>query len=320
MARCAAEASEASRSAAAGRAPRAACSPVPCSPQAPFQSGPSTRPGIAGRTYRAGVHFPQLPNQKTSKIHFPFPSTPALQPHRIAHECFPDKTLSPSPFGLSAPAHPARSPAFGIAQEHPAGCRRLGTIHFRWCALSQSLVGTNPIVAPCPAVGPPLLPPPVRRGRLRRLGFQHPVHLFVGSVLLRMPWRDEFDPNPQRRPPGAQARHPFVAALAAHAKTPTQLRHALLCLQRQLHKLQPSHHRRDLFPRHGPQKAQKGKKICHPSPCPVPGKSRPRIQRPRSSPEMPVRRTTWSAAAPQRCFRRASMARMPSKGRVALAT
>ena len=54
-----------------------------------------------------------------------------------------------------------------------------------------------------------------------------------------------------------ETRPPFVAASAAHSKSPTQLRHALLGLQRQLHELQPSHHRRELFPRHARGRAEK---------------------------------------------------------------
>lgn len=42
--------------------------------------------------------------------------------------------------------------------------------------------------------------------------------------------------------------YPFVTSLATDPKPPTQLRHALLGLQSQLHKPQPSHHTRHIFP------------------------------------------------------------------------
>ena len=50
---------------------------------------------------------------------------------------------------------------------------------------------------------------------------------------------------------------PFVAIPTTQSKGLTQLRHALLGLQSQLHKLQSSHHTRDFFPGHAPEKAEK---------------------------------------------------------------
>ena len=54
-----------------------------------------------------------------------------------------------------------------------------------------------------------------------------------------------------------ESRLPFVATPTAQAKGSTQLRHALLGLQGQFHKLQSSHHTRDFFPGHAPRKAEK---------------------------------------------------------------
>lgn len=54
-----------------------------------------------------------------------------------------------------------------------------------------------------------------------------------------------------------ESRLPFVAIPTTQSKGLTQSRHALLGLQSQLHKLQSSHHTRDFFPRHAPEKAEK---------------------------------------------------------------
>ncbi len=54
-----------------------------------------------------------------------------------------------------------------------------------------------------------------------------------------------------------ETRHPLVARSAAHSKTTTQLRQALLASAGQFHELQPPHQSRDFFPRHARQKAEK---------------------------------------------------------------
>jgi hypothetical protein len=50
---------------------------------------------------------------------------------------------------------------------------------------------------------------------------------------------------------------PFVASLATDPKQPTQLRHVLLGLQSQLHKMQPPNYRRHFLERHAPVKGRK---------------------------------------------------------------
>jgi hypothetical protein len=50
---------------------------------------------------------------------------------------------------------------------------------------------------------------------------------------------------------------PLIPSLATDSEGPTQLRHALLGLQSQFHKLQPLCQTRDFFPRHGRGKGQK---------------------------------------------------------------
>jgi hypothetical protein len=54
-----------------------------------------------------------------------------------------------------------------------------------------------------------------------------------------------------------EATFPFVAAFATDSELPTQLRHAFVGLQGQLHKCEPPHYQRDLFPRHAREKRQK---------------------------------------------------------------
>jgi hypothetical protein len=48
-----------------------------------------------------------------------------------------------------------------------------------------------------PTVRSPLLRTPVLRSRSCCLGLEHPVHLFVCSVLLGMPGSNELDTNPR---------------------------------------------------------------------------------------------------------------------------
>src|SRR5436190_2355237 len=54
-----------------------------------------------------------------------------------------------------------------------------------------------------------------------------------------------------------EALFPFVPALATESEYPTELRHALLGLQSQLHKSHSAHHTSHFFPRHGCEKAGK---------------------------------------------------------------
>jgi hypothetical protein len=74
-------------------------------------------------------------------------------------------------------------------------------------------------------------------------------------LLARSPWRASRTPLliQQSAPTSLlEAMFPFVAALAADSERPTQPRHALLGLQRQLYKLQPSRHLSKEIPCHDP--------------------------------------------------------------------
>jgi hypothetical protein len=65
---------------------------------------------------------------------------------------------------------------------------------------------TNLIVDAYPTIDSTLLSPPIGRSGSRRLGFEHPMHLLVRSILFRMARRYKFDADSQCAPPSAQPR------------------------------------------------------------------------------------------------------------------
>src|SRR5258706_1011899 len=202
------EASEPSRRGVAANALRAGFPLVGFSRRDEALLKISSASRVLGLTHPTWIRFPQLSNQQVGKINFPFVSAHPIQSHRIPNKGFPHKPFSPSPSDLPVGAHPAHLPALPIAQ-HPTARRCwLGTINLRWSSLPQSFVRSDLVVGLYPPVHAPLLGPQVGRNRARRLGLEHPMHLFVSPILFWMARPDEFDPNPQNRPPGTQARKP----------------------------------------------------------------------------------------------------------------
>src|SRR5580765_1847645 len=203
-----AEASVASRSEANTNAMRAILT-LPVLPFRKQMSPGISKPScISGWAYSTWVRLQQLANQKIRKINRTFPSAHIFEPHWIADECLAHKTLAPVPFDLPIASHTAHSQAAGITQQHPPRSQPFRMINLLWRSLSQPLVRTDLVVGFYPTVGTPLLRSQVTRRGSRRLRLQHPMHLLVRSVLLGMPRGDEFDSNPQSRPPSAQARKP----------------------------------------------------------------------------------------------------------------
>src|SRR5882757_2752545 len=178
------------------------------SPDHPTTSALPTLAHIPGWPHPTDIGFPYLPDQQAGKMDRVFSLAHQLQSYRIPDQCFADKPFAPSPFDLPVAPHAAHRPTAWIAQRHTARWPRLRTINLGGRALSQSLVGTDFVVGLGPAIRPPLLRPWVTRSRPRRLGLHHPMHLLVPTILFWMPWRDEFHPNPLRRPPRTQARKP----------------------------------------------------------------------------------------------------------------
>jgi len=206
--RCAAEASEASRSGAAANALRASCAPLCATLWTRSSPLSLTGSNITCRTHPSGIRTSQVSNQKAAKIDRPSALALGLEPHRIPGESFPYEPPSPLPFDLSIGADPTHDPTLGIIHYRTAHRPWSGTIHLCRSSLPQSLVRANPIVHSHPAVGTPLLGSQMAGSPLCCLGLEHSVHLFVSPVLFRVPRGYEFDLNPQRCPPGAQTRKP----------------------------------------------------------------------------------------------------------------
>ena len=202
------EASVASRSGAPANALGVGLPPAAAAPQDQTDRGVLLLPCIRRRTHSSRVRLPQLADQQSREVDLALSSALGFQPYRIPDERFPHKALPPLPFDLSVAAHSTHSPVRAIAQSCAPRVTWSGTIDLRRRSVLQSFVRTNPVVDVHPTVGAPLLRSPMARGWACRFGLEHPMHLLVGSILFRMPRRNEFDPNPQRRPPGAQARQP----------------------------------------------------------------------------------------------------------------
>ncbi len=207
--RCVAEASEASRSGAAANVLGAhhAAAGVVLSGRSLWL--PLTLPNVTRWTHPSRIRMSQVSDQKVSEIDRPSVAAVALEPHWISNKRFSHEPFSPLPPDLSIGAHPTDRPTLGITHHRTPGRHWSGTIHLCGCPLPQSLVWANPIVYSNPTVCAPLLRPQMTRNPLGRFGLEHPVHLFVGSVLFRVPRRYEFDSNPQDCPPSAQARKPL---------------------------------------------------------------------------------------------------------------
>jgi len=205
-----AEASAASRSEANTNALRAVLTFLGL----PFRNQMAPRiskpPCISGRAHSALIRFQQFSNQEIRKINRTFFLAHIFEPHRITDECFAHKALASPPFDLPIASYTAHNQAAGIAQQHTPWLQSLPlrTINLFWRSVPQPLVGTDLVVGFYPTFGASLLSSPVARRWSRRLGLEHPMHLLVRSVLLRMPRGYEFDSNPQSRPPGTQSRKP----------------------------------------------------------------------------------------------------------------
>ena len=168
-----------------------------------------TTPRTPGRTHSSCIGLPEFPDQKPGKVHFP-DQRPALafESHGIASKRFSHEPFASPPLDLTIAPDTSYLPVARIHEPCLAGSFRPRPIYLRGCLLAQSLVRTNRIVDFGPLIGAALLRLPMRRCRPGNLGFHYPVHLFVTCILLRMARRDEFHPNPQRCPPGAELGQP----------------------------------------------------------------------------------------------------------------
>lgn len=160
---------------------------------------------VVGRANPTLIGFPQFANQQSSKVNLPFSCSAQFQSDLVADERFPDEPFASSPLDLPVASDPPYGVVPWIAQQHTPRRRRFRTILLSRDSLTQSFVRANVVVGSDPTIAAPLLSPQIARRRARRLGFEHPVHLLVGSILFGMPWRDKFDPDAQCYPPSTQS-------------------------------------------------------------------------------------------------------------------
>src|SRR5712691_252525 len=203
-----AKASVASLSEADPNAMRAGFVLVDPSPERGTSSAPPTQTRIPGWPHPAWIGFPHFPDQQAGKINRAFFRAHQLEAHRIPNQRLADKPPAPSPFDLPVAPDMAHRPTARVSQRHTSIPPWLRTINLRGRPLPQSLVWTNFVVDLGPSIRPPLLSPQMARSGVRRLGLEHPMHLFVRTILFWMPWRCELYSNLQSRPPGTQARKP----------------------------------------------------------------------------------------------------------------
>ena len=168
-------------------------------------------PSIFGRAHSGLIGLPQLSYQQIDKVYCKFSRIPRLQSHWISHKRFANEALASKPFDLSIAPYSSDRPSLRILQLHSARDPTPWLVKLGRRPLPQSLMRTDLVVNPHPTIEPSLLSPQIARWGPRRFRFEHPVHLLVPSVLLRMAWRYEFDTYAQSCPPGTQTRKPCWA-------------------------------------------------------------------------------------------------------------
>jgi hypothetical protein len=171
-------------------------------------------------------HPLSIPGPKPAfEIHSPNVVAPASRCQRHAFE-------------LRTPASSALAPTqlehFQPFADRP---RRRHTLSGKFLAQSSRKLATAP--TPMPPAHPPDAHQPSGRNASRRATWTpRPIPKTTKSLAL-------------------ETLLPFVAPLATDPKQTTQMRHALLGLQRQLHKLQPPNYREHFFERHASVKGRK---------------------------------------------------------------
>lgn len=208
LGRRAAKASEASLSVAAAKTLRTPQSLAVASCHGKIYLERSAPSSIARRTHPSCVGLPQLADQKFAETYFPGSFAQALEADWITYEWLSDKPFSALPFDLSVAPYTSHLPVCGVPQPNPSPLRRFGAVKFGRRSLPQCLVWSHLVVSFGPTGRPPLLRTSVLRSRSCCLGLEHPVHLFVCSVLFGMPGSNELDMNPQSGPPSTQTRKP----------------------------------------------------------------------------------------------------------------
>jgi len=136
-----------------------------------------------------------------------------FQPYHFADKGSSDKTLATLPFDVAAVAHAPALPRARIFHfwrllRHGPTAR---PIHLRGHALAQGFVRTLVIVAADPSSDASLLRRYAGRRRSGYVRSEHPMHLFVRTVVLGMSGPDKVHRNAQAQPPHAQARQPHSA-------------------------------------------------------------------------------------------------------------
>jgi hypothetical protein len=152
----------------------------------------------------------QMANQDLAEIDSLDIVAEGLKAQSISNKSLADKTFSVAPFYFPITPDLALVPKLGIWQSLFASGPTAWTfsIFAGWHFLTQCLVRANAVVLLNPTSCSMLL-------ALKSIGrwpggfrLKQPVHLFMGSILLRMSGPDKLHPDPQSCPPGAQTRQP----------------------------------------------------------------------------------------------------------------
>ena len=180
----------------------------------PFFPSLRLRPAVSGTTCILGgthptrIAIPKFSDQHTRKSYRPSALASLSQPHWISNKSLSHKPLLSLPTDLAIAPYPAHLPVVGISQGCTRRSRSRPTINFSRRSLLQSFVRSYLVVSVSPPIYPPLLGAQIPRSGFRRLGFEHPVHLFVCSILFGVPRSNELDLDAQSSPPGTQPRKP----------------------------------------------------------------------------------------------------------------
>ena len=143
---------------------------------------------IDHRAHRPGIRLVQMPDLQRQEIHPPDAAALAPQAHGLSHERLPHKPLPPTPPNLPIAPHPAHHPARRILHrwQPPDVSPPLCPVKLRRHSLVQRFVRSLLVVTFQPHARAVLLPLARGRGRLDRLPLEHPVKLFVRTVVFGM--------------------------------------------------------------------------------------------------------------------------------------
>src|SRR5438094_6244909 len=161
-----------------------------------------------GRSHPGQISLVKQANEMMIEIHFVDALGHLVESHHLANKGPSNKAFSALPFDVSTVAHPPCFPrtrifhVWQLLRQRPIA----RPIHLRGHALAQGFVRTLVIVTADPGSNASFLCRYAGCGWSGYIGFEHPMHLFVRTVVLWVSWPDKLHRNAQAQPPHAQAR------------------------------------------------------------------------------------------------------------------